>query len=65
MREFLEELADLLEVHGIEMEAVDDDERYYPSVSGVEFAHKSEWDVGRYKSGIYVDAKSIREELNR
>ena len=34
--EFLLELSDLLEKYGIDMEAVDDDADYYPSVSGID-----------------------------
>jgi len=37
MKDFLLELADLMEKHGVTAEAVDDDVDYYPSVAGVKF----------------------------
>ena len=37
MKEFLLELADLMENHNISAEAVDDDADYFPAMTGVRF----------------------------
>ena len=63
MYEFLEELAGLLIKHNVELEAVDDDADYYPSVAGIECSIKSKYESIE-RLGIYTDGDSIKKLLN-
>lgn len=69
MMAFLTELADLFDKHRIEVEAVDNDADYYPSVDGVEITQKT--DLGEnfkvltprsmIKLGVEFDSEDIRK----
>lgn len=65
MKDFLNDLAVLFEDHGIEVEAVDDDAPYYPSVEGVEFYQnpnlEKEIDYCSVRLPRYFDAVDIRK----
>lgn len=69
MREFLTELADLIERHGVELTAVDDGVDYYPSVDGVEVIMMSKYDDNgdttreycEVKTGLYLYPDSLRK----
>lgn len=67
MKDFLSELADLLEKYKVEMEAVDNSESYYPAVGGVEFQMSPDYDFGldycEFRIRKYSDANTIREQI--
>ena len=68
MKDFLNELAELFDKYNIEAEAVDDDANYYPSVDGVEFDQKSDFEKEISYCSIrlprYFDASDIRKILD-
>ena len=65
MKDFLHDLAEVFEKHGIEAEAVDDDAPYYPSVDGVEFDQKSNFEKEINYCSVrlpkYFDGDDIRK----
>ena len=73
MKNFLRELADLMEKHNVEAEVTEDTHGYYNMVEGLEFYIESKYDYEKdikvrdqcdFNVGRCFDASDIRDYVN-